>query len=294
MLLSLDDRIFGLDAQLLLNLAFQGIAIFLLFMAASYLLLDPVRKILNDRKERVMREQREALENREAAVRMREEYDGKLKEIDKVAEQILGDSRKKALQRENEIIMNAKEEAGRIIAGARQEAELEQRRVNDEVKQEIISVASLLSEKLVASSLDREQQDALIEQIDHPARRGVRGQQGKPHDSRLECGRLLQFCRQILRRNERIERVKKQLLVHPFRGYRYFRNSISEIPAAGGRLFHLHQLHAECCVIFRRAFTLPESDDAGTGFLIYDFCIFLHITLLTDCCKNKCWLPPSD
>ena len=128
MLLSLDDRIFGLDAQLLLNLAFQGIAIFLLFMAASYLLLDPVRKILNDRKERVMREQREALENREAAVRMREEYDGKLKEIDKVAEQILGDSRKKALQRENEIIMNAKEEAGRIIAGARQEAELEQRR----------------------------------------------------------------------------------------------------------------------------------------------------------------------
>ncbi len=164
MLLSLDDRIFGLDAQLLLNLAFQGIAIFLLFMAASYLLLDPVRKILNDRKERVMREQREALENREAAVRMREEYDGKLKEIDKVAEQILGDSRKKALQRENEIIMNAKEEAGRIIAGARQEAELEQRRVNDEVKQEIISVASLLSEKLVASSLDREQQDALIEQ----------------------------------------------------------------------------------------------------------------------------------
>lgn len=164
MLLSLDDRIFGLDAQLLLNLAFQGIAIFLLFMAASYLLLDPVRKILNDRKERVMREQREALENREAAVRMREEYDGKLKEIDKVAEQIIGDSRKKALQRENEIIMNAKEEAGRIIAGARQEAELEQRRVNDEVKQEIISVASLLSEKLVASSLDREQQDALIEQ----------------------------------------------------------------------------------------------------------------------------------
>lgn len=164
MLLSLDDRIFGLDAQLLLNLAFQGIAIFLLFMAASYLLLDPVRKILNDRKERVMREQREALENREAAVRMREEYDGKLKEIDKVAEQILGDSRKKALQRENEIIMNAKEEAGRIIAGARQEAELEQRRVNDEVKQEIISVASLLSEKLVASSLDREQQDVLIEQ----------------------------------------------------------------------------------------------------------------------------------
>ena len=164
MLLSLDDRIFCLDAQLVFQLLFMGIAIFLLFMAASYLLLDPVRKILNDRKERVMREQREALENREAALRMREEYDGKLKEIDKVAEQILSDSRKKAMQRENEIIMNAKEEAGRIVAGARQEAELEQKRVNDQVKQEIISVAALLSEKLVASSLDEEKQNALIEQ----------------------------------------------------------------------------------------------------------------------------------
>ena len=164
MLLSLDDRIFGLDAQLIFQLLFMGIAIFLLFMAASYLLLDPVRKILNDRKERVMREQREALENREAALRMREEYDGKLKEIYKGAEQILSDSRKKAMQRENEIIMNAKEEAGRIVAGARQEAELEQKRVNDQVKQEIISVAALLSEKLVASSLDEEKQNALIEQ----------------------------------------------------------------------------------------------------------------------------------
>ena len=164
MLLSLDDRIFGLDAQLIFQLIFMGIAIFLLFLAASYLLLDPVRKKLNDRKERVMQEQREALENREAAVRMREEYDGKLKEIDKVAEQILSDSRKKAMQRENEIIVNAKEEAGRIIAGARQEAELEQKRVNDEVKQEIISVASLLSEKLVASSLDETKQNELIEQ----------------------------------------------------------------------------------------------------------------------------------
>ena len=95
---------------------------------------------------------------------MKNEYDGKLKEIDKVAEQILSDSRKKALQRENEIIAEAKEEAGRIIASARQEAELEKKRVRDEVKQEMISVASLISEKFVAASLSPEQQNALIEQ----------------------------------------------------------------------------------------------------------------------------------
>jgi F-type H+-transporting ATPase subunit b len=56
-LLTLDNRIFGLDPQLLFNLVFQGIAIFLLFMAASRLLLDPVRKILEDRKARVLRDE---------------------------------------------------------------------------------------------------------------------------------------------------------------------------------------------------------------------------------------------
>jgi F-type H+-transporting ATPase subunit b len=163
-LLTLDNRIFGLDPQLLFQLVFQGIAIFILFMAASYLLLDPVRKILNDRKERVMKDQKDAAENKAEAVRMKEEYDGKLKDIDKVAEQILGDSRKKALQRENEIIADAKSEAARIIASAREEAELEKKRVKDEVKQEMISVASLMSEKIVAASIDEEKQNALIEQ----------------------------------------------------------------------------------------------------------------------------------
>ena len=159
-----DNRIFGLDPQLLFQVLFQGIAIFILFTAASYLLLDPVRKILNDRKERVMKDQREASQSKEEAVRMKDEYDGKLKEIDKVAEQILSDSRKKALQRENEIIAEAKEEAARIIANAQQEAELEKKRVKDEVKQEMISIAALMSEKIVAASIDTEKQNALIEQ----------------------------------------------------------------------------------------------------------------------------------
>ena len=164
MLLTLDNRIFGLDPQLLFTLVFQGIAIFILFMAASYLLLDPVRKILNDRKERVMKDQRDAARHKEEAVRMKDEYDGKLKDIDKVAEQILSDSRKKALQRENQIIADAKNEASRIIESARQEAELEKKRVKDEVKQEMFSVASLMSEKIVAASMDEAKQNALIEQ----------------------------------------------------------------------------------------------------------------------------------
>ena len=164
MLLTLDNRIFGLDPQLLFNLVFQGIAIFLLFMAASRLLLDPVRKILNDRRQRVLKEMRDAQENREEAVRMKEEYDDKLKNVDRTAEQILSDTKLKALQREIEIIADARVEAARIIESARLEAELEKKRVKDEVKQEMISVAALMSEKIIGASVDAETQNDLIEQ----------------------------------------------------------------------------------------------------------------------------------
>ncbi len=162
--MQLDYRIFGLDAQLLLNVAFQLIAIFIIFTFASKLLFDPVRKILDERKQRVLEDQRAAAASREEADKFKAEYDVKLKEIDKTAEQILSDARSKALKRENEIVADAKDEASRIIGLARQEAELEKKRVKDEVKQEMIAVASLMSEKIVAASIDADKQNALIEQ----------------------------------------------------------------------------------------------------------------------------------
>lgn len=49
----------------------------------------------------------------------------KLKEIDKEAQAILSEARKKAMKTENEIVAEAKEEAARIITRANNEIELE-------------------------------------------------------------------------------------------------------------------------------------------------------------------------
>ena len=162
--LKYDNRIFGLDPELVLQVAFQMLAIFILFLAASYLLLDPVRKILNDRKERVMKEQKEAKESREQAIRFKDEYDTKLKRIDKEAEQILSDARKKAMQRENEIIADARAEAARIMENAKREAELEKKHAMDDMKQEMIQIASLMAQKAVAASITTDIQDTLVEE----------------------------------------------------------------------------------------------------------------------------------
>ena len=164
MFLAAEGRIFGLDWQLLSGMVFQIIAILILFILLTYILYEPVRKILNDRKERVAREVADARKDRVEADKYKNEYEAKLKNIDKEADWILSEARKKAKIRENEIVADAKAEAARIMTHASQEAELEKKKAKDEVKQQIIEVAALMAGKIVAVSMDEAKQNALIEE----------------------------------------------------------------------------------------------------------------------------------
>ena len=156
------DRLFGLDAQLLFDSAIQLIAIFVLFLALSYLLFNPVRDLLKKRQEKIKDEMDEAKNAKSEADNLKMEYTEKLTNVEKEAESILSESRRKALKKENEILNEAKAEAGRITERANKEIELEKSRVRDEMKKEMISVASLMAGKFVAASLDGKQQENLI------------------------------------------------------------------------------------------------------------------------------------
>ncbi|MCM1100354.1 MAG: F0F1 ATP synthase subunit B [Clostridium sp.] len=158
------ERMFGIDWQLLADSTLTIIAVFVLFAIMSYFLFNPARKMLNDRQAKIKGELDDAKNSMEEANRLREEYEAKLRDIDKEAESILSDARKRALAGENKIIAEAKEEAARIMERARVEAELEKQKVSDEVKREIISVASLMAGKVVAASIDTKVQDQLIDE----------------------------------------------------------------------------------------------------------------------------------
>lgn len=158
------DRLFGLDPQLLFDAAIQLLAIFVLFLALSYLLFNPVRELLKKRQEKIKGEMEDAANAKTEADNLKAEYTEKLNNVDKEAEGILSDSRKKALKKENEIINEAREEAGRITERANKEIELEKSKVRDEMKKEMISVASLMAGKFVAASLDEKKQQDFIDE----------------------------------------------------------------------------------------------------------------------------------
>jgi len=158
------ERLFNLDAQLLFDACVMAVSMFVMFTFLSYLLFEPVRKMLEERRQRIADEQETAKREKEEAITYKEQYEQKLKEIDKEAQEILSEARKKAMKNEAQIIAEAKEEAARIIARANSEIELEKKRALDDMKQEMISIASLMAGKVVSASIDTSIQDSLIDE----------------------------------------------------------------------------------------------------------------------------------
>lgn len=158
------ERLFDLDFQLLHDTVILAISVFVLFMFLSYLLFDPVRKMLKDRQLKIKTDLDTAQSDKEEAAALKEQYDEKLKNIEKEAESILSETRQKAMKNEARIIDEAKEEAARIIKRAQEEAELEKKRAMDDMKQEMISIAAMMAGKVVAASIDTTIQDTLVDE----------------------------------------------------------------------------------------------------------------------------------
>ena len=156
--------LFNLDPQLIFDVLLMAIAIFVLLLVASNLLFNPARKLLQDRQDRIAKDISDAKEASESAQAMKAEYESKLKNIEKEAEVLLAEARQKALKNEQRIVDEAKEEARRIVKHAQEEAVLEQKRAMDDVKKEIVTVAALMAEKVVSTSIDAEVQDTLIDE----------------------------------------------------------------------------------------------------------------------------------
>ena len=158
------ERLFDLDMQLIADATGMIIAIFVLYLAMSYFLFEPAKKVLQNRQEKIKNELDEAQSSMEDAQRLKAEYEEKLKNIDKEKEEILSEARKNALKNETEIIAKAKEEATRIMERAQTEAMLEKQKLADDVKKEMITVASVMAGKVVAASMNTQIQEQLIDE----------------------------------------------------------------------------------------------------------------------------------
>lgn len=158
------ERLINFDPQLINDVVITGLAVFILFFAMSYLLFNPARDLLEKRRNRIASDLDYARSDKEAAAELKAEYERRIKAIDAEAEELIAEARKKAKRQEAEILAQAREEAGRIMDRASREIDLERKKALEDVKMEIVSIASLMAEKAVAASMDIKIQNALVEE----------------------------------------------------------------------------------------------------------------------------------
>jgi F-type H+-transporting ATPase subunit b len=158
------SRLFDLDLQLLADAGLMIIAMFFLFMFASHFLFNPVRKMLADRQAKIKGELEQAAADQKSAADSKAIYEEKLRQVDKEAEAILADARKRGMENEAKIVADAKSEAAKIVERAKVEAELEKQKMTDDVKREMIAVASVMAAKIVQTNIDTNAQHELIEE----------------------------------------------------------------------------------------------------------------------------------
>ena len=161
----MEDFILSLDVNMLKDVAFQLWNTVILCAVLSYLLYKPVKNFLAARRERIAGEINSAESKLAQADKMKALYEGKLKAIDKEKESILSEARNKALQREQEIIAEAKAEAEALKNRAMVDIQREQEKAKDEIKKQIIEVSSIMASKFVAASIDQSQQDKLVDEV---------------------------------------------------------------------------------------------------------------------------------
>ena len=106
----------------------------------------------------------EAAAAKKDALGMKEEYDARLAKVEDESAELLAEARQKAKTRANEIVNEAGDEAHRIVARAEREVALEKDKVRDEMKQEMVQVASLMAGKFVSNSMDEATQAGLIDE----------------------------------------------------------------------------------------------------------------------------------
>ncbi len=157
-------RIIGFDAQLLAQTALHIISVLLVIYILYRLLFNPIRKLLAERTERISNDLSEAANQKEAALKLRTEYEEKLANINQEADEIIREAHKKALNKEKATIAKAKEEADRLLTRAQLDIEREQLKAKDDIKKEIVGIATLMASKFVESSMSERVRHQLLDE----------------------------------------------------------------------------------------------------------------------------------
>ena len=135
----------------------------LLLWIVKKLLYKPVKRMLEKRQNAIDERYTTAQQAEREAQLHKKEYEDRLDAAKDEADNIVKEAVGSAKAREKEILDHAKSEADLILLRAEEGAELEKKKAEHAIKDEIVEVSTLLSEKILGREIKAEDHAALID-----------------------------------------------------------------------------------------------------------------------------------
>jgi len=140
----------------LINFAALAVVLYLL-------LYKPVLRMMSQRRDRIARSMADVDAAREAAAKAQQEYDRKIGEAQRKAQEIIAQAAQASDKVGADIKAEAQREADAIRQRAREEAEQERARILAEVQDQIAGLSMIATERVLGQAVDATLQRKLID-----------------------------------------------------------------------------------------------------------------------------------
>lgn len=127
---------------------------FVLLWLLKLIVYKPVLQMLEDRENKIRRENEEIARGKEEAAALLAEYQKRLADINSEAERVIKSAENQGEKVRGEILAQAKEEAQRLLLKAGDEALHERSRVFDELRGEMAQLVVAAASKIMGESMD--------------------------------------------------------------------------------------------------------------------------------------------
>ncbi|MCF7924374.1 MAG: F0F1 ATP synthase subunit B [Candidatus Izimaplasma sp.] len=151
----------------LLDMIVQILATLILVLIVKKFFWGRITEFLEKRKAYMEKELTEAEKTNSEAFELKKTREKELKEIREKSKNYFENAKQRGKDEESRIINHAKREADTIITNAQKEIESEQKKAKETLQKEIVSIASLMAEKVIRKKVDASDfQDLTIEDIE--------------------------------------------------------------------------------------------------------------------------------
>ena len=135
----------------------------ILFLVLKKFLFKPVEKVLKKRQDELDGQYEKANNALSAAETAQSEYETRLNGAKIEADGIIKKATDTAAKRSDKIVAGARDEADAIVKRAKEQAALEKTKAEQEIKDEIVDVSSLIAEKLLSREINPNDHKKLID-----------------------------------------------------------------------------------------------------------------------------------